>query len=450
MELKNKFARVIGIGKSGISAARLLNYFGARVTLLEQKPRELVAALADDLEKLGVTVKAGGYGPKDFEKVDLVVLSPGVNEQEPVYQELMKKGIEVIGEMELAARFISAPILAVSGTDGKTTTVSLLGEIFRNQYRDQVWVGGNIGNPLSDLVLTGKKTEAVILEVSSFQLVQSRTFHPAIAVMLNLAPDHFDRHRGFQDYYQAKLRLFMNQNQNDAAVLNSEDARVAGMAGKIKSKLLWFGEEIDAREGARLLGKEIIYQNHTRKFTLSVLNWKPLGRHNLENLLAAAAAAGCFGIPPEAIQAGLDRFHTPGHRIEFITESRGVKYFDDSKGTTPHAVSAAIRSFSRPVILLLGGRNKGIDFSGLADQIKSKVKTVICFGESRCEIKEQLAGKSIRGVLAEKMEDAVMLARDLARPGEVVLLSPGCASFDEFKDYMERGDKFQELVRSFQ
>jgi len=447
MELKNKKVIVVGIGKSGASSAKLLKSLGAEVKVLDLKPREAVAPAAAELEKIGIEVNAGIYSRKNFDSARLVILSPGVNEKEKIYQDLMKKGVEVIGELELAGRFIKAPIIAVSGTDGKTTTVSLLGEIFRTQYQDRVWVGGNIGQPLADLLLGNLLPEVIILEVSSFQLAQAKTFHPGIALMLNIAPDHLDRHLDFQDYYQAKLRLFRNQDQNDAAVLNSEDGWVSKMAEQIKSKLLWFGEDLGQRKGAMLSGREIIYQDDRREFKLSLLNWKPVGRHNLENLLAAAAAAGCWGIQPEAIQAAVDSFQAPGHRIEFVEEIKGVKYFDDSKATSPHAVSAAIKSFSQPLILLLGGRNKGIDFSLLAPEIKARVKSVICFGESRYEIREQLARKEIRGVLAEKMKDAALLAQNLAQPGEAVLLSPGCTSFDEFKDYAERGDKFQEMVR---
>ncbi len=449
MELKNKIALVVGLGKSGTSSALLLQSLGAKVTVLEQKPREQIVFAVAELEKAGIEVRAGGYGAKDFAAAELVVLSPGVDEQEKIYGELAQKGVEVIGDLEFASRFISAPIIAVSGTDGKTTTVSLLGKIFERAYPGRVWVGGNIGRPVADLVLSGQKPEAVILEVSSFQLAQAQTFHPLVAVMLNLAPDHFDRHANLDEYARAKLRLFMNQTEADLAILNFDDPRVSKMAKMIKAKIIWFQDGMEKNiEGAMLLDRQLLYKNSRREFKIELSAWKPVGRHNLQNLLAAAAAAGCYGVASEAIQDAVNNFSAPGHRIEFVAELSGVKYYDDSKGTTPHAVAAAIRSFPEPLILLLGGRNKGIDFSELAPELEDRVKTVICFGESRYEIKEQLARKNIRSVLAEKMKDAVLLAKDMALPGEVVLLSPGCASFDEFKDYGERGEKFQELVRS--
>jgi len=453
MELKDKKAVVVGLGKSGESAAKLLKTREAKVLVLEQKPLQEVLAAAQNLEKFGIEVKAGGYGPSDFDSAQLVVLSPGVNEKEKIYLDLAQKGVEVIGELELAARLVQAPIIAVSGTDGKTTTVSLLGEIFARQYPDKVWVGGNIGNPVADLVLSQARPQVVILEVSSFQLAQAKTFHPRVAVMLNIAPDHFDRHLDFEDYCQAKLRLFMNQTKDDAAVLNYNDQKVKALAGKISSSLIWFGDKIAKNHGAFLSGQELVYRNSRQEFKISFAGWKLLGKHNLENLLAASAAAGWFGVKPEAIQEALDAFRAPEHRLEFVAEIGGVKYFDDSKATTPHAVSAAINSFDntpgKRLILLLGGRNKQIDFTTLAQDLKERVKSVICFGEARYEIKEQLAAENIPGRLAERMADAVRSAKESAEAGNIILLSPGCASFDEFRDYKERGDQFKELVKNW-
>jgi len=447
MELQNKIAVVVGLGKSGVSSARLLKAKGAIVLALDQRPKGELSPGAQELEKIGVTVKAGGYGDSDFSSAELVVLSPGVNEKEKIYQSLSEKGVEVIGEMELATRFVKAPIIAVSGTDGKTTTVTLLGEILERQFQDKVWVGGNIGRPVAELVLGEDQPEAVVLEVSSFQLAQAKIFHPKVGVMLNLAPDHFDRHPDFEDYYQAKSRLFMNQDENDAAVLNFEDPAVRKMSEKIKSELIWFGAGIDKQHGAFLAGKELVYKNSRKEFKLSLQRWNLLGRHNLENLLGAAAAAGWFGAGREAIQDALDNFKPPEHRIEFAAEVAGVKYYDDSKATNPHSVAAALQSFSAPLILLLGGRNKQMEFGSLSTLIRARVKTVVCFGEAGDEIKAQLERTGIVCQRVDKLRDAVALAAGRAEPGQVVLLSPGCASFDEFKDYKERGDVFKELAR---
>ena len=447
MELKDKIVAVVGLGKSGMSSARLLLAKGARVTALEQRPRLEVQAAADELERLGAGVRCGGYGPADFAQAQMVVLSPGVDEREKIYRDLSAKGVEVIGDLELAARFIRAPIIAVTGTDGKTTTVSLLGEIFSRATRGKAWVGGNIGNPAAELALSRGRPEVVILEVSSFQLAQAQTFHPRVGVLLNLAADHFDRHPDLEAYFRAKARMFMNQDRKDAAVLNYEDPMVREIADSVKSRVIWFGGKIAKKHGARLKGRELVYRNARKEFKLSLKQWKPRGRHNLENLMAAAAAAGWFGAAPESIQDAVDNFQLPGHRIEFAAEVGGVRYYDDSKATTPHAVAAALNSFQEPVVLLLGGRNKGIDFRPLAPEIAARAKSVLCFGEARHEIAEQLAAENIKARVAEKMADAVMLAAGIAAPGEVVLLSPGCASFDEFKDYQDRGDKFKELVR---
>lgn len=449
MELRNKNVAVVGLGKSGLATARLLHSLGAEVLVLEKKPRAEVEPAASELEQLGVVVKAGGYGLADFRKTELVVLSPGVDEKDKIYVELGKKGVEVLGELELASRFITAPIIAVSGTDGKTTTVSLLGEIFSRELPGRVWVGGNIGAPAAELLISGQKPELVVLEVSSFQLAQARTFHPKVSVLLNIAPDHLDRHADLKDYCRAKQRLFMNQGPGDAAVLNSDDPRVKKMAETIKAELVWFGAGLKKKCGATIAGQELFYRNGRRQFKVPLEGWKLRGRHNLQNLLAAAAAAGWMGASREAILDAVKNFAPPAHRLEFVAEVSGVSYFDDSKATTPHAVAAALESFSEKVILLLGGRNKQIDFRPLAKVIQAKAKTVLCFGEARYEIAEQLASQKLKPRLAERMQDAVLLARRIALPGEVVLLSPGCASFDEFRDYKERGERFKELVRSF-
>ena len=340
---------------------------------------------------------AGGYGPGEFASAQIVVLSPGVNEKEKIFEDLVPKGVELIGELELAVRFINAPIIAVSGTDGKTTTVSLLGEIFQRQNPGKAWVGGNIGSPVADLVLSGEKPEVVILEVSSFQLAQAKTFHPKVGLMLNIAPDHFDRHPGFDDYLGAKSRMFMNQDKTDCAVLNFKDPLVKKMAKSIAAQMIWFGDNINRKHGAALFGKEMVYRNARKEFRISIEQWKPVGKHNIENLLAATAAAGWFGAGPEAIQDAVNNFQPPEHRIEFVAEVRGVKYYDDSKATTPHAVAAGLNSFKEPVILLLGGRNKGIDFKPLARDLQSRAKFVLCFGESRYEIAEQLDDRGHQG-----------------------------------------------------
>jgi UDP-N-acetylmuramoylalanine--D-glutamate ligase len=447
MELQNKIAVVVGLGKSGVASAKLLKARGASVLALDQRPKEELSPAARELETIGVSVKAGGYARPDFSSAQLVVLSPGVNEKDEMYASLSEQGVEVIGDLELAVRFVQAPIIAVTGTDGKTTTVTLLGEILARQFPGKVWVGGNIGQPVADLVLSDARPEAVVLEVSSFQLAQARTFHPKVAVMLNLAPDHFDRHKDFDDYYQAKLRIFMNQDAGDAAVLNFDDPLVRNMSEKIKSRLIWFGQRIEQNHGAFLAGKELVYRNSRQEFKLSLRQWKLLGKHNLENLLGAAAAAGWFGVGREAVQDALNNFKPPAHRIEFVAEVAGVKYYDDSKATNPHSVAAALQSFSDPLILLLGGRNKQMEFSSLAPLVKARARFVICFGESGDEIKSQLERTGIICQRVDRMKDAVALAAELAEPGMVALLSPGCASFDEFKDYKERGNIFKELVR---
>jgi len=447
MELKGKKVVVVGLGESGISACKLLRAKGAKVRAVERKVKEELREVIAKLEGIGIEVKAGGYGLEDFKDASLVVLSPGVNEKESIYQEVMAREVEVIGELELASRFVKARIIAVTGTNGKTTTVSLLGEIFGKKYPGKVWVGGNIGKPFAELVISGESPEWIILEVSSFQLLQIKNFHPEVGVMLNIAEDHLDRHSDMEDYFQAKLRLFMNQEGSDLGVFNFEDERVRKMAELVKSQVLWFGDKIGDRLGVMRFGKEAIYRDQNQEFRIDLSRFKLPGKHNLENLFAGIACAGWFGIGQREIQEVVNSFQAPAHRIEFVREVRGVKYYDDSKGTNPYSVVASLRSFAEPVILLLGGRNKGIDFSSLREELEKRVRVVICFGEAGEEIKNQLSGIKISCERVEKMKEAVLLASRLAKAGEVVLLSPGCASFDEFQNYKERGDKFKETVR---
>jgi len=448
MELKGKKVVVVGLGESGISACQLLRAKGAKVRAVERKFKEELREVIEKLEGIGIEVKTGGYGLEDFKDANLLVLSPGVNEKERIYQEVMTRGVEVIGELELASRFVKARIIAVSGTNGKTTTVSLLGEIFEKASPGKVWVGGNIGKPFAELVISGESPERVILEVSSFQLLQIKDFHPKAGVMLNLAEDHLDRHSDMEEYFQAKLRLFINQDSSDLAVLNFEDERVRRMAELVKSQALWFGDKIGERSGVMRLGKEAIYQDKNKEFRIDLPRFKLPGKHNLENLFAGIACAGWLGIGKDEIQEVVNSFQAPAHRIEFVREVSGVKFYDDSKGTNPHSVVAALRSFAEPVILLLGGRNKGIDFSSLGEELEKRVRVVICFGEAGEEIKNQLSGIKINCERVEKMKEAALLASRIAKSGEVVLLSPGCASFDEFRDYRERGARFKEIVRT--
>ncbi len=447
MELKGKKVAVVGLGESGYWASRLLVKLGAEVRALDQKPEAELELSFEPLKNLGIEIKTRGYELEDFLDRQLVVLSPGVDENQPLFQTLKSKGIEIIGELELASQLVSARVIAVSGTNGKTTTVSLLAEIFNQALPGKVWVGGNIGNPLSRMIVEERTPEITILEVSSFQLAQSKTFQPHLAVMLNFASDHLDRHKTLEEYYQAKLKLFENQTEKDGAVLNFDDPWVKKMAENIASQILWFSCEDKALPGAYLLRDMAIYQNSAYQLQLSLKNWKLKGKHNLENLLASICCAGWFKLPVEPIQEVIDRFQAPEHRLELAGTVNGVEYYNDSKATNPHSVYSAVLAFSQPIILLLGGRNKGNDFSSLAELLKSKAVQVICFGEAGSEIKAQLEACGINCLQAETMKDAVHLAYQKAEPGQVVVLSPGCASFDEFKNYKERGEEFKKLVK---
>ncbi len=463
MDLKGKRVLVVGLGKSGLAAARFLAQEGARVTVNDQKPEsELDSALAE-LKGLNMTRVLGAHPEKIFLAADLVVTSPGVPRSLPGLKQALRQGIHVISELELAFQFLfaSSPrphacnLVAVSGTNGKTTVATLLGDIFRKQYGEGVFVGGNIGAPLTELLIKGKRVELIVCEVSSFQLEFIEKFKPRVAVMLNISDDHLDRYRDLDEYAEVKSWLFKYQGHEDYAVLNARDPLVARMAEKIPASLIWFGDE-KLRPGVFMRGREIIFIGPQEdEVRIPVSEIKVPGEHNIENILAAAAAALALAVPAQAIQDATAEFKGLPHRMEYLMEESGVRYYNDSKGTNVGAVQRAIQTFSRsegsggPVILLMGGQAKGCCFKELKPSLRGRVKAIMAYGESRDQIARELespADYDIQVVL--NLEQAIRRARERARQGDVILLSPGCASFDQFRDYKDRGDTFRRLIQA--
>jgi len=446
MELKGKRALVVGLAKSGVAAARFLKQKGASVKLNDIKSRAALAEPLGQLAELKVEGVFGSHPQAVFLASDLIVVSPGVPRSLPALAAARQSGIEIVSEMELASRFVTAPILAVGGTNGKTTTTTLLGEMVKAELgSEKVFVGGNIGTPLTQLLLDQRPVSAVVLEVSSFQMEFAQNFHPRVGIMLNVTDDHLDRYRDFADYAETKSRMFARQGPEDFAALNADDPVCIGMAKATRARVVWFGLERPARPGMRLSERTLFWEGLDRvPIELSLEQWKPVGRHNLQNAMAATAAALCFGISAEEVQKTLNQFQGLPHRLEWVAEVDGVSYYNDSKGTN----AMALRSFHRPIILLVGGQAKGCHFHLLKPELKDRVKLLVAYGESRDQIADELSEPSAYPVVrVETLLEAYAAAKRAARPGEVVLLSPACASFDQFRDYRDRGDTFRRLVK---
>jgi UDP-N-acetylmuramoylalanine--D-glutamate ligase len=445
LDLKDKKVLVIGLGKTGIATAQFAVAKGAIVTVSDEKSQAELKEALGALAGLSLRVFAGGTDPAALEGVDLVVPSPGVPPFNPLIREAEQRGIPVVSEIELAYRFLRVPVIAITGTNGKTTVTTLIGHILAKAGK-KVFVGGNIGNPLIGYVGEAQDDDWAVIEMSSFQLQRIETFRARVAVLLNVAPDHLDYHADYAEYRRAKERIFENQQPGDLAVLNADEAESAPLAKRLKARAVFFSTTTEPAEGMSLEGDRMEYRASGREiepYPLSMIRLP--GRHNAENVMAAVMAVRYAGCTPGAIVEAVGSFRGLAHRIEFAGEKGGVTFYDDSKGTNVSAVVRALEAFEAPVILLLGGRDKNGDFETLEPVIRRHVKEMILFGEARERIGEQIGGV-VKTVKAPTMSEAVQAAWNHAGPGDVVLLSPGCASFDEFRNYAHRGEAFKESV----
>jgi UDP-N-acetylmuramoylalanine--D-glutamate ligase len=434
-------AVVIGAGRAGCSAARLLAASGARVTVLERR----AGARRDPAWPASVTFRPGEDRLADLAGVDLVVPSPGVAREHPVLRAAVARGVRVWSEIELAARFLSCPVLAVTGTNGKSTTTVLLGAILAADGRD-VFVGGNLGTPLADAVGAGRPHDAAVVEVSSFQLEWAPSFRPRVAVLLNLTPDHQDRYASIEEYGEAKATLLAHQESDDVAVLNRDDPWVWEQRRRTRAAVVSFGRE-PVEFGTYLDGEEVVVSAHGARDRYALAESPLRGAHNRENIQAAVTAAAAAGVSGDAVRRALRETSGLPHRLEFVREHRGVRYFDDSKATNVGAVEKSIASFPGGIVLLLGGYDKGGDFGVLRRFLGAPVDDVVYFGAAGPEIARQLAPGGA-GPVTASLSRAVEMAAERARPGQVVLLAPGCASFDEFSDYADRGRHFRAQVEA--
>lgn len=449
MNFNNKRAIVSGIARSGISAAFLLKKLGADVTVQDLKKREDVKNEADNLEKEGIHLYLGKNPDDIILDFDFVILSPGVPADLDFIKKAENKGIPVISEVELAYSVCKAPVLAVTGTNGKTTTTSLLGEIAKN-YKSESKIVGNIGFPFSDEALDTDENSFVAAELSSFQLEKIDTFRPKVSAVLNITPDHLNRHKTIENYILAKERIFENQNENDFLILNYDDSVCRDMKNRSKAKTIYFSRQKKLDEGVFADEKSIFIKlNGYDEKIIDVDDMKILGEHNVENAMAAAAMAVCSDIPLEIVRKTLKEFKAVEHRIEYVAEINGVEYYNDSKGTNPDAAIKAIRAMKRPIVLIGGGYDKKSDFHEWISEFKGRVKFMAVIGEVSEQIintAEELGFTSYEK--AESLEKAVKLCCEKAHNGDCVLLSPACASWDMFESYEQRGKMFKDFVKN--
>jgi UDP-N-acetylmuramoylalanine--D-glutamate ligase len=445
--LRGRSVTVVGLARSGVAACRLLRALGARVTGTDVRAADALSPEALALGTESVRLVVGGHPPEAFEAAELVVVSPGVPADHPALAGCQARGVPVLGEVELAYRAMTAEFVAITGTNGKTTTTALTGALVAESGRP-VLVGGNIGRPLAAEALHFPADGWVVAEVSSFQLETTDAFRPRVAAVLNVTPDHLDRHGSLAAYAEAKARIFRTQGPGDWAVLNADDPGAASLASRVKARLLWFSRRQPVTEGAWIHeGWVTLRLGPGDRSVCPVDDIFLRGAHNLENVLAATACAGALGVAPERLRAAIRAFRAVPHRLEWVRDRGGVAFYNDSKGTNVDATLKALAAFDEPIVLIAGGRDKGQRFDALADAARGRVKAAIVIGEGRATL-----GPALRAVThveeAASMGEAVRRAAALAVAGDVVLLSPACASFDLFRDYEHRGAVFAEEVRA--
>lgn len=447
MLVTGKKVLVFGSGISGIGAVKLLEDHGAEVVLYDGNESLDQASLREQLGEK-TTIVLGEFPEHLLEELDLVVLSPGVPTDLPIILAMKEHGIQVIGEVELAYAFGKGDVLAITGTNGKTTTTSLLGEIMKC-HQEEVFVVGNIGNPYT--VAAGQMTErsVAVAEMSSFQLESIETFRPKVSAILNFTPDHLNRHHTMEAYVEAKKQIAKNQTTEDYCVLNYEDERTKAFGEEVKAQVLYFSSAHKLERGIYLDDGKMIYKNPEEEIVCHVDELQILGIHNYENVMAAVAMAAVYGVPMDTIRKAILAFKGVEHRIEYVTEKAGVVYYNDSKGTNPDAAIKGIQAMNRKTVLIGGGYDKNSEYTEWIQAFDGKVKQLILIGATREKIAQDAEKCGFHDyVFADTFEEAVLLAAKTAKSGEAVLLSPACASWGMFPNYEVRGEKFKEIVNS--
>ncbi len=455
-ELKDKKILVVGLGKTGVSLAKFLHAQGAQVTVTDHKSKPELSTQLEQLGDLPVKLDLGGHAPKTFLAQDLVILSPGVPSALKIFDYARSQGIKITNEFEFITQFIKEPMIALTGTNGKTTTARLI-EACLNESGISCWVGGSMGVPMTDYLRLGQKAQVVIAEVSSYMLELCETFNPMNILFMNLAENHLDRYRSMEDYVNAKRRIFKNTNQATTSILNADDNAVVELArdpAVQRGRIFYFSRKATLEPqimnigGAVNIGKEIRVRTGPEIETYDISQIKMRGKHSIENIMAATLAAREHGASHAAIQKVMNSFTGLPHRLEYVRKVGGVQFFNDSKATNVHAVLRALDSFDENIILIAGGKDTNLSYEALRGVVKRKVKTLILVGEAKERINRDL-GDFSETFLIGTFEEAVLIAYQKSRIGDIVLLSPGCSSFDMFDSFEERGDYFKEIIRKF-
>lgn len=455
-DVAGKKVMVVGLSKTGVSITKFLVEQGAKVTVSDHKsPAELSTAL-EQIDNLELEYDLGGHTPKLLLEQDLIILSPGVSPELKVFDYARKNGKKVTGDIEFASQFIEEPIIAITGTNGKSTVCKLAEQMLAESGK-KVWLGGNYGVPLIDYVRSKEKADVVICEVSSFQLELAETFNPKNIVFMNISENHLDRYRSMEEYVGAKRKVFKNVNHNTTSILNADDNRVVDLARDPvvqRGRIFYFSRKVALEPQIMNIGGAVNI-NDTVKVrvgpeieTYSVKNMRMKGKHAVENIMAAILTTRDFGATPDAIHKVIENFGGLPHRIEYVRKAGGVMFYNDSKATNVHAVKRALDCFEENVILIMGGKDANLDFSDLRSTIRAKVKTLILVGEAKERVNRDVGDYS-ETFLIGTFEEAVLMAYQKSRIGDTVLLSPGCPSFDMFDNYVERGNYFKKLVSEF-
>lgn len=448
IELRNKRVLVAGLARTGMATSLFCAARGARVTATDNRAEGELGAAVAELRKAGVALELGGHRQELIEAADLIIPSPGVSADAPLLQSARAKGVTIWSEIELASRFLKGRLIGITGSNGKTTTTSLVDQVLKSAGFSTI-LAGNIGTPLISFVEKSSEKTISVAELSSFQLELVEKFRPSISVFLNLTPDHLDRHHTLERYGAAKARIFENQTEADSAVLNADDPGTTPYA-PAKPQVFWFSRKQRVAEGAFVKENEILFRREGIEEKILKLADIPLpGAHNVENVLAAVAATRLAGAEPADIAKGVRSFAGVEHRLEFVAEIGGVRFYNDSKATNVDATLKALDAFPGRVLIILGGKDKGSDYTVLETPLREKAILALLIGAAASKIEKQIAG-SVAIEQAGTIERALETAAHAARPGDVVLLAPACASFDQFQNYEHRGRVFKELVRQLE
>ena len=448
MKVEKKNVLILGAAITGIPTAIELHKLGYKVILNDYKPLSELVESIHVLDELHIEIIAGGHPIEIIDRCDFIVISPGIPTDIPIVEEARKRGKEVISEIELGYRMTKTPIAAITGTNGKTTTTALLGEIMKKSGR-KTFVTGNIGNPIIAEVKNAAPEDLFVLEASSFQLETTVCFRPKVSAILNITPDHLNRHKTIEKYINAKSRIFANQNEKDYTILNWDSLETRNLSHLIKSKVLFFSRKETLTEGAYVEDEYLtLCFNGKKEKIINITDIYIPGKHNLENALAASLMAYCLGVKADSIKKALQEFEGVEHRIEYVCETDGVIYYNDSKGTNPDSSMKALETMTRPTVLIAGGMDKGTDFDEFVSYFNGRVKALVLLGETAKKIEREAYKAGFHNTYqVSSLEEAVMKSKELATAGDCILLSPACASWDMFKSYEQRGELFKSIVR---